>query len=382
MRARVLLLPVLLLAAAGAAAAPPSKPAPVKPAPRSALKPAKAVKPSREALALARAVRDDRAEAKGAEAQIAHLRQQLTALGAVEAAGERGAGDKRARLQRLTEQEEALVAQLGASQNATARLLGALALYRRDPPPALLVHPNSAKDAVRAQILARALAPEIEARSKALALQLERLRTLRRQVDTASESLFKSESAVAEQRARLEQLITDRVVLQRSLAAQAEKDEAMLRELARRAQAPADLLSRLPAGAESLGPAPEHLIEPVQGRLAARYGEAAFPGAPKAGFTWETSPGAPVLAPAAGIVEYAGPLKDYGVILILRTGGAYHLVLTGLGAAEAVVGTTVAAGEPVGRMGEDAAAGPSLYLEVRKGGDPVDPKRWFKTAAR
>jgi septal ring factor EnvC (AmiA/AmiB activator) len=377
MRARVLLLPVLLLATAGAAAAPAPRTTP-----KSALKPAKPVKPSPQALALARAVRDDRAEAKGAEAQIAHLRQQLTALAAVEATGERGASDKRARLQRLTDKEEALVAKLGESQNATARLLGALALYRRDPPPALLVHPSSAKDAVRAQILARALAPEIQARSHALALQLQDLRTLRREVDATSESLFKSESAVAEQRAQLEQMIADKTVLQRSLVAQAETDEAMLRELARRAQAPADLLSRLPASAESLGPVPEHLIEPVQGRLAARYGQAAVAGGPKAGFTWTTSPGAPVLAPAAGIVEYAGPLKDYGVILILRTGGAYHLVLTGLGAAEAVVGTTVAAGEPVGRMGEDAGAGPSLYLEVRKGGDPVDPKRWFKTAAR
>src|SRR6185312_1012530 len=146
MRARVTVLaasmvPALALAAAG-------------PAPKPAAKP---IKPSPQALALARAVRDDRAEVRGAQAQIAHLRQQLTALAAVEAAGERGAGDKRARLQRLTEQEDALVARLGESQNATARLLGALALYRRDPPPALLVHPQSAKDAVRAQILARAL---------------------------------------------------------------------------------------------------------------------------------------------------------------------------------------------------------------------------------
>lgn len=365
MRACVLLLPALLLATT--AAAPPPKPA-------------KAVKPSPQALALARAVRDDRAEVRGAQAQIAHLRQQLTALAAVEAAGERGTGDKRARLQQLTHEEEALTARLGHSQNATARLLGALALYRRNPPPALLVHPQSAKDAVRAQILARAMEPEIESRSRALALQLQSVRTLRRQVDAASEDLFKSESAVAEQRAELEQLIADKTVLQRSLVAQAETDEAKLRDLARRSLAPADLLSKLPPGAESLGPAPERLIEPVQGRLAARFGEAASAGAPKAGFTWKTTPGAPVLAPAAGIVEYAGPLKDYGVILILRTGGAYHLVLTGLGAAEAVVGTTVAAGEPVGRMGEDAQAGPSLYLEMRKGGEPVDPKRWFKTA--
>jgi septal ring factor EnvC (AmiA/AmiB activator) len=373
MRVRVsvlaaLLVPALLVPTLASTAARPAAPKPVKPSP--------------QALALARAVRDDKAQARGAEAQIAHLRQQLTALAAVEAAGERGTGGKRARLQQLTEQEEALVARLGASQNATARLLGALALYRRDPPPALLVHPTSAKDAVRAQILARALAPEIEARSKALALQLQNLRTLRREVDETSEALFQSESAVAEQRAQLEQMIADKTVLQRSLAAEAETEEGKLRELARRSQAPADLLGKLAAGAENLGPAPERLIEPVQGRLAAHYGEAAFPGAPKAGFTWKTSPGAPVLAPAAGVVEYAGPLKDYGVILILRTGGAYHLVLTGLGAAEAVVGTTVAAGEPIGRMGEDAGSGPSLYLEMRKGGEPVDPKRWFKTAAR
>jgi septal ring factor EnvC (AmiA/AmiB activator) len=356
--------------------------APLAAAAATAPKPVPPVKASPQALALARAVRDDRAQARGAEAQIVHLRQQLTALAAVEAAGERGAGDKRARLQRLTGEEDALLASLGENQNAAARLLGALALYRRDPPPALLVHPKSAQDAVRAQILARALEPEIEAKSRTLTLQLETLRNLRRQVETASEDLFRSDSAVAEQRAQLEKLIADRTTLQRALKAQAETAEAQLREMALKSKAPADLLSRLPTGPESLGPAPERLIEPVQGRLAARFGEAAFPGAPKAGFTWATTPGAPVLAPAAGIVEYAGPLKDYGVILILRTGGAYHLVLTGLGAAEAVVGTTVAAGEPVGRMGEDAGAGPSLYLEVRKGGEPVDPKRWFKTAAR
>lgn len=358
----LVLFAAVLLCAGGAIAAAPSAP----------------VKASPEALALARAVRDDRAQAKGVQAQIAHLRQQLTALAAVEAAGERGAGSKRARLEALTRQEEVLTAQFGRSQNATSRLLGVLALYRRDPPPALLVHPKSAVDAVRAQILARAVAPELDARSRALSLQLDRLRSLRRQVDAASEDLFKSESAMAEQRAELEQLIADRTVLQRSLAADAETAEARLRALALKAQAPADLLSRLPTGVESLGPPPARLVEPVQGRLAARYGESAWPGGPKEGFAWKTSARAPVLAPASAIIEYAGPLKDYGVILILRTGGAYHLVLTGLGAAEAVVGTTVAAGEPVGRMGEDAGPAPSLYLEVRKGGDSVDPKRFFR----
>jgi septal ring factor EnvC (AmiA/AmiB activator) len=367
MRARVLFFPFLALAAVQAAATPAPK--------------AVKASPQALALALARAVRDNRAEAKGVQAQIAHLRQQLTALAAVEAAGERGTGDKRARLQGLTRDEDALAARLGRSQGATARLLGVLALYRRDPPPALLVNPMSAQDAVRAQILAKALAPELEAKSRALSQQLDDLRRLRRQVDTMSEDLFKSESAVAEQRAELEQLIADKTTLQRSLIADADTAEGQLRQLALHAQAPADLVARLPA-IEALGPPPDKLIEPVQGRLAAGFGHAAFSGAPKEGFTWRASPGAPVLAPAAGVVEYAGPLKDYGVILILRTGGAYHLVLTGLGAVEAVVGTTVSAGEPVGRMGEDAGPAPSLYLEMRKGDEPVDPTRWFKSAAR
>src|ERR1700744_5413119 len=336
MRARVFLLVLLVLTAAQSAAAPA----------RQGRTPD--IKASPQALALARAVRDNLSEAKGVQAQIAHLRKQLTTLAAVEAAGERGTGDKRTRLQTLTHEEEALAARLGHSQAATARLLGVLALYRRDPPPALLVNPSSARDAVRAQILARALAPELEARSRALSRQLDDLRRLRRQVDTASEDLFKSESAVAEQRAQLEQMIVDKTTLQHSLAADADTAEAQLRELARRAQAPADLVARLPA-IEALGPPPAKLVEPVQGRLAAGFGHAAFSGGPKEGFTWRASPGAPVLAPAAGVIEYAGPLKDYGVILILRTGGAYHLVLTGLGAAEAVVGTTVAAGEPIGR---------------------------------
>ena len=334
-----------------------------------------------EAQRLARTARDDRAGVAGTEAQIAHLKSQLVALAAIEAAGERVTGDKKSRLDQLNAQEQALSARLGSSQNATARLLGVLALFRRDPPPALLVHPASARDAVRAQILARALEPQLQDRSRALALQVADLRRLRRQVEGASEDLFRSESELADQRAELESESARLAELQRSLTADAGVNETALRALAEKARIPADILSRLPSESEALGPAPARLIEPVQGKLVLRYGQPDGGGAAE-GYRWRTSGGSPVLAPAAGIVEYAGPLKDYGVILILRTGGAYHLVLAGLGATSAVVGRTVAAGEPVGRMADDAGPGPELYMEVRRGGETVDPGRWFKLAGR
>jgi septal ring factor EnvC (AmiA/AmiB activator) len=334
-----------------------------------------------EAQRLARSARDDRAGGAGAQAQIAHLREQLVQLAAVEAASDRGTGDKTTRLNRLNAQEQALTARFGASQSAAARLLGVLTLFRRDPPPALLVHPASAKDAVRAQILARALEPELQSRSRALAVQMQDLRRLRRQVEGASEDLFRSQSEQAETRAQIEADLTRLTVLQRGLIAGAQANENALRALALQSRVPADLIGRLPTEAEALGPAPSRFTQPVQGRLVSRYGDATRSG-PAEGYRWSASAGAPVLAPAAAIVEYAGPLKDYGHILILRTGGAYHLVLAGLGATSAVVGTTVAAGEPVGRMADDAGPGPALYMEVRRGGETVDPGRWFKVAGR
>src|ERR1700733_10437258 len=78
---------------------------------------------------------------------------------------------RRAALQERNPQEDRLSAQIAANRNALARLLGALELYSRDPPPPLLVSPGDAKDAVRAMILSRAIAPELEARAKSLAGQ-------------------------------------------------------------------------------------------------------------------------------------------------------------------------------------------------------------------
>src|SRR6185312_11575625 len=76
--------------------------------------------------------------------------------------------ERRRELQQLTAKEDALAAKLGADRNALARLLGALEMFSRDPPPPLLVSPADAKDAVRAMILAKAIAPELEARARTL----------------------------------------------------------------------------------------------------------------------------------------------------------------------------------------------------------------------
>ena len=44
-----------------------------------------------------------------------------------------------------------------------------------------------------------------------------------------------------------------------------------------------------------------------------------------------TRAGAQVVTPADGHVEFAGPFRSYGQLLILNTGGGYHVLLAGLG---------------------------------------------------
>ncbi len=118
-----------------------------------------------------------------------------------------------------------------------------------------------------------------------------------------------------------------------------------------------------------------------------RFGEALASGGHSNGVTFAAAGGAKVASPGPGFVQYVGPVKGWGVILILRLAGGYHLVLAGLDKTSVSVGQSVAAGQAVGSMPDsrqsaDERAGSQkatreLYLEVREQGAPVDPGRWL-----
>jgi septal ring factor EnvC (AmiA/AmiB activator) len=123
---------------------------------------------------------------------------------------------------------------------------------------------------------------------------------------------------------------------------------------------------------------PTALLAPADGPTIHRFGEPLTGGGRASGITIATAKGARVAAPDSGIVQYVGPVKGWGVILILRLPGGYHLVLAGLDRANVGVGQSVAAGAPVGWMTDGKQSPSELYLEVRERGAPVDPARWLK----
>jgi septal ring factor EnvC (AmiA/AmiB activator) len=96
---------------------------------------------------------------------------------------------------------------------------------------------------------------------------------------------------------------------------------------------------------------------------------------PSDGLDLAALPGAIVVAPFDGRVDYAGRFRDRGLVLIIGHGGGYHSVLAGLDRIDAKPGEWVLAGEPVGAMPDTAAAasGTVLTFELRRDGNPVDP---------
>ena len=106
------------------------------------------------------------------------------------------------------------------------------------------------------------------------------------------------------------------------------------------------------------------------------------------GDTMETSANAIVTAPADGWVLYAGAFRAYGNLLIIDAGTGHHIVLAGMDRIDVGQGQFVVGGEPVGIMGQIRLAGvtaaaaendnPTLYIEFRKDGDPVDPDPWWE----
>jgi len=258
--------------------------------------------------------------------------------------------DRRRALQTLTTQEDALGARLGADRNALSRLLGALALFSRDPPPPLLVSPADAKDAVRAMILAKAITPQLEARAHALAIEAAALARVRRQADQQSGDLFAAESALEDRQGRLEAVAADATLI-------------------------APPAVRAAASAQDAQPAPTHLIAPADGAITVHFGGRLSSGLVAHGLAYRTGAGAVVKSPAAAVVAYAGPLNGWGEVVILRAGGGCHMVLSGLGKVTVSVGQSVAVATPVGAMPSDGQTPTELYLEVRLPAGAVDPAR-------
>jgi septal ring factor EnvC (AmiA/AmiB activator) len=92
-------------------------------------------------------------------------------------------------------------------------------------------------------------------------------------------------------------------------------------------------------------------------------------------------PKAQVIAPYEGRVAFTGLFRGYGRLLIIEHGAGYHTLLAGMGRIDVIVGQWLLGGEPVGIMDrsktDKKGDNPSLYIELRRGGEPINPLPWL-----
>lgn len=328
------------------------------------------------------------------------------------------------RLPQLDEKERTLRTSLDARRHLIGNVLAALQRIGRNPPPAMLVTPEDALQSVRSAILFGAVLPEMRKDVEMLANDLAALASVRKEIAAERASLEKSRANLAGDIAQLTGLTEHRQKQQAEVekALTAERERAA--QLGRRSEDLQELIAKLEkeldrstraarlaarSGEEKkavdaraglaalkdpgrLAPAIPFtrakgtLPLPVNGVRIREFGVSDGAGGQEKGMSISARPGAQITAPCDGWVVYAGPFRNYGQLLILNAGDGYHVLLAGMDRISVDLGQFVVTGEPVAVMGGriltpaaivTGSGQPTLYVEFRKDGTPVDSSPWW-----
>ncbi len=357
------------------------------------------------------------AEILAAEEEQQEISEKLVDISQRIQAQEAAITDSEGQLLKMNKEEVVILSSLAAKQDVLSELLAGLQRLEQNPPPALVVEPNDVLGALRGALLFGAIVPELREEAEELASDLARLEELRGNVKKGKETLRADIARLKESRQELDALISKKRDLVASASAQLETERQRASELAAKARTLKQLLASLAedkqrrdadeakkSKAEELArkkakeateqprvafaKAHGKLAYPAQGQILKRFGDDDGLGGRLRGLVIATRESAQVTAPADGRVEFAGPFRSYGQVMIVNPGSGYHLLMAGMGKMTAQTGDFVRAGEPVGEMGPGPSSvtllgdviqdkRPVLYIEFRNSTEAIDSTQWW-----
>lgn len=278
-------------------------------------------------------------------------------------------------------------------QGPIMRLIAALQSMARRPAALALAQPGSTEDMVHVRAVLGTVMPVVQARTADVRAELNRIRGLRAQAESAVASFRDGRARLESERVALVRLEAEHRLNAHNLdkSALVESDKAMaLGEQARdivdqmqtstQAAALQADLQNLPgplprpaqAGDAANRPAPRGGAAyrlPVAGPIVTGLGELSTSGARARGITLAPAANADAVAPASGKILYASGFRDYGGIVIIDHGNGWTTAITGLAGVAVHKGDAVTQGQLIGRAGAD---NPRLTVELRRRGRPMD----------
>ena len=300
---------------------------------------------------------------------------------------------------RLTGEAKVLEAEFSRDRDKEARLLAVLQRLDADAPPALAMRPDDSLAAARSKMLLGAMLPPVYDQAKEVGRRLRALNETRAALQAKNKEASAEAKDLGQARADLGKLLDQRSREEGDVAGQLADLHAVTIEAARQTidlKALIDKIAMLraegdPAGMVVVTPQAGGtvtlrkgaLLHPVVGTRTS--GDPAGPGKTPGnngpqGLWYETKALAQAVAPADSEVLFAGAYQRFGQVLLLEIPGGYHLLLAGLGRIDVRTGDKVLAGEPVGILPDSVPA--RLYLELRKGGQTIDPQPWMSAELR
>jgi len=361
------------------------------------------------------------AEAKAAAAQAEEKRlagERVVAAAKLRTL-EGATADAAARVEALARRRLAAEQRLAAHAAQIAPLLPLFERLSLYPAETLLAVPMPPEQSVTGMLLLGGITRQLEAEAAGLRAEQAEVAAAQAQLDAEAPKLAAARAAQADAEAALDAQIAAarqvRLAAQDEAAAAAQKAaaeaaraenlraalakiEAEQRAAEARAHAEAEAAGRQKREAEAdaarkrqealarpagpgLGAPQGALAAPVAGTVTRAFGEPTDAG-PANGVSYQAAPAARVVSPCGGRVVFAAPFRSFGLLLIVDCGHGYDFVLAGFDRLDAQVGQSVQAGEPVGVMADWDAQNiknrPSLYMELRKDGLPVNPAPFLR----
>lgn len=287
------------------------------------------------------------------------------------------------RLNTLEDQEKKQRAELSSHYGHMAELLAAMLRMARTPAEIMLVQPHSSLDSLHSSMLMRRTLPFYAEKAQALSADLNALADTRTEILDKRAAIMDAQKNFSAKQDELNILLSERKNWLKATQDQRAELAGQIDALSAQAKNLQELMEKVALSAPKAKTGAKHsgkfvFVAPSKGRVLYAFGARDDVGADSRGLTLKTKAGEMIVAPADGMVVFAGPFKGYGNILILRHGDDYHSFIAGFGKIDVAVGQDVNGGEPLGRAATDLGPAPQLYYELRAKGVPVDPLRYIK----
>ena len=287
-------------------------------------------------------------------------------------------------------------------------VLMALQKLSRLPPEAVIAYPTGAADLIRTAILLRSAVPQIEGQAVRLREDLIALAATRDLIAKRKSQLAKTSLEFKNKRSTLDGLIRMKAAEHERALSKRREAKLRIESLSGQAQNLRDLFGNLeqerkkqlleakktkskksaltakkvvrlapPLDLKPFALSRGSLRYPAVGRISGHYGKTIRRGIKRKGLSIETRYSAQIIAPFDGKVVFAGNFRGYGQLLIIDHGEGYHSLLAGMSRIDGVMGQYLLSGEPIGVMGSQNEGKPSLYIELRRNGQPINPVPWL-----